>query len=449
MVAAVLVVLAAGAVAQQLPTGDADTPSFPGAQGFGATTPGGRGGRVLHVTSLEDSGPGTLREALSARGPRIIVFDTGGTIKLASSIRIKNPYVTIAGQTAPGDGIALRMRSSQDSGLLDVNTHDVVIRGVRFRQGPHKKVDAAIPLELAEGAKRVVIDHNSLSWATDEVLTTYNHSADITISWNIIAEGLSHSRHYSGEHSRGLFLSGDDSRNITAHHNLLAHNMRRNPEVSIGGVADIRNNVIYDFGTFATVVSDKRNSPGMNVVGNLYKPGPDSSVDTPEIRGFPEGAGMRLCAAENLRSNGQPARLNADADRWLVSSAAPAPPVGTTGALQAYDDVLAGAGSRAPQLDSVDQRIIADVRNGTGHIIDDPADVGGWPDLTPGAAAADTDADGMPDEWETRLGLDSNTGDSARDRDHDGYTNIEEYINALLPTPTRADSAGSGACSRS
>jgi len=181
----------------------------------------------------------------------------------------------------------------------------------------------------------------------------------------------------------------------------------------------------------------------------LYKPGPDSSVDTPEIRGFPEGAGMRLCAAENLRSNGQPARLNADADRWLVSSAAPAPPVGTTGALQAYDDVLAGAGSRAPQLDSVDQRIIADVRNGTGHIIDDPADVGGWPDLTPGAAAADTDADGMPDEWETRLGLDSNTGDSARDRDHDGYTNIEEYINALLPTPTRADSAGSGACSRS
>ncbi|GAB2651867.1 pectate lyase family protein [Kribbella swartbergensis] len=449
MAAAVLVIVAAGVVTQALSTRDAGQPSFPGAQGFGASTPGGRGGRVLHVTSLEDSGPGTLREALNARGPRIIVFDTGGTIKLASSIRIKDPYVTIAGQTAPGDGIALRMRSSQDSGLLDVNTHDVVIRGLRLRQGPHKKVDAAIPLELADGAKRVVIDHNSLSWATDEVLTTYDHSADITISWNIIAEGLSHSRHYSGEHSRGLFLSGDDSRNITAHHNLLAHNMRRNPEVSIAGVADIRNNVIYDYGTVATLVSDKRNSPGMNVVGNFYKPGRDSSLDVPEIRGYPEGSGMPLCAAGNLRSNGQPARLNADANRWLVSSAAPAPPVATTSALQAYDDVLAGAGSRAPRLDSVDRRIIADVRNGTGHIIDDPADVGGWPDLTPGTPAADTDADGMPDEWETRRGLDANTDDSARDRDRDGYTNIEEYINALLPTPPHADSAGTGACSRS
>jgi pectate lyase len=452
LVAAVLVVVlaagvAAGVVAQRTSTRDAVVASFPGAQGFGATTPGGRGGKVLHVTSLADSGPGTLREALTARGPRVVVFDTGGTIKLASSIRITHPYVTVAGQTAPGDGIALRMRSSQDSGLLDVNTHDVVIRGVRFRQGPHERVDAAIPLELADGAERVVIDHNSLSWATDEVLTTYDHTADITISWNIIAEGLSHSRHYRGEHSRGLFLSGDDSRDITAHHNLLAHNMRRNPEVSISGIADIRNNVIYGYGTFATLVSDKRDSPGMNVVGNFYKPGPDSSADAPEIRGDPEGSGLPLCAAGNLRSNGRPARLNADANRWLVSAAASAPPVATTSALQAYDDVLAGAGSRAPRLDSVDQRIIADVRNGTGHIIDDPAEVGGWPDLAPGTARADADADGMPDDWETPRGLDPTADDSAGDRNHDGYTNVEEYINALLPSPPHTDS--SGACSRS
>lgn len=421
-------------VAYRLFTPPPAVPSFPGAEGFGATTPGGRGGKVLHVTSLDDSGPGSLRAALEASGPRIVVFDTGGTIELSSSIEIKNPHVTIAGQTAPGDGIALRMRPSQSSGLFDVNTHDVIIRGIRFRQGAHEEKDAAIPLEIAGGAARVVIDHNSLSWATDEVLTTYDDTADITISWNIIAEGLSHSRHYEGEHSRGLFISGDDSRNISAHHNLLAHNMRRNPEVAIDGVADIRNNVIYNYGTHATVVSDKRDSTGMNVIGNFYKPGPDSAPGTVEIAGYADGTGMPLHTAGNLRANGQPARLNANARMWLSSAPVPAPPVTTTGAARAYTDVLTRAGARAPRLDAVDARVLADIRRGTGRIIDDPAEVGGWPTLAPGAAPADTDADGMPDAWEAKHGLDPNADDSAADRDRDGYTNVEDYVNALLPT---------------
>lgn len=435
LVAAVTVLVGGTVVvAHQLSAPPAEVPSFPGAEGFGATTPGGRGGKVRHVTNLDDSGPGSLRAAVRAPGPRIVVFDTGGTITLSSPIEITNPYLTIAGQTAPGDGIALRMRRSQSSGLFEVNTHDVIIRGMRFRQGPHEEEDAAIPLEIADGAARVVIDHNSLSWATDEVLTTYDDTADITISWNIIAEGLSHSTHYDGEHSRGLFISGEDSRNISAHHNLMAHNMRRNPEVSTAGVADIRNNVIYNYGTHATLVSDKRGSTGMNVVGNFYQPGPDSSTDAPEIDGYADGSGMPLHAAGNLRANGQPARLNADARDWLVSSPVPAPPVTTTSAARAYTDVLAGAGARAPRLDAVDERIIADVRHRTGKIIDDPAEVGGWPTPARGAPPVDGDGDGMPDSWESERGLDLDADDSADDRDHDGYTNVEEYVNGLLPT---------------
>lgn len=434
LLVAVLAVLAGGAVLLvPRSSSPAEVPSFPGAQGFGATTPGGRGGEVLHVTSLDDSGPGSLREALQAPGRRIVVFDTGGTIELESSIEITDPHLTVAGQTAPGDGITLRMRRSQSSGLFEVNTHDVIIRGMRFRQGPHEEEDAAIPLEIAEGAARVVIDHNSLSWATDEVLTTYDDAADITISWNIIAEGLSRSSHYEGEHSRGLFISGDDSRNVSAHHNLLAHNMRRNPEVSTEGIADIRNNVIYNYGTHATVVSDKRDSTGINVVGNFYKPGPDSAPDAAEIDGYADGSGMPLHATGNRRANGQTARLNADARKWFVSAPAPAPTVTTTSAAQAYSDVLAAAGARAPRLDPVDERVITDVRGGTGHIIDNPDEVGGWPEVAEGAPPADTDADGMPDAWESRSGLDPRSDDSAEDHDRDGYTNVEEYVNGLLP----------------
>jgi pectate lyase len=408
----------------------APIPAFPGAEGFGANTPGGRGGRILEVTNLEDSGPGSLRAALEASGRRIVVFRTGGTITLESSIRVRHPYLTIAGQTAPGDGITLKMNPAQHHGLMDLETHDVVFRGLRFRQGAHKKTDAAIPLDI-KNASRVVIDHCSLSWSTDEVLTTYNDTSDITISWNIIAEGLSHSTHYEGEHSRGLFISGDDSRNITAHHNLLAHNRRRNPEVSTAGVADIRNNVIYNWGSSATLITDKRGSAGMNVVGNYYKRGP-STTTTVEIDGKSYRSGMSLYATGNLRADGSPAKLDARARRWAVPEPVSAPHVTTTSARQAYADVLAGAGARVPATDPIDARILGEVASGTGRIIDDPEEVGGWPMLDPGTPRDDSDHDGMPDAWETERGLDPANDDSGADRNGDGYTNIEEYINGLM-----------------
>ena len=298
--------------------------SFPGAQGFGATTPGGRGGRVIEVTTLADSGPGSLRAALEAEGPRIVVFRTGGTITLRSEIDVRNPFVTVAGQTAPGDGITLKASKMNSQGLVDLHTHDVIIRFLRLRQGPHTKTDAAIPLALEESSN-VVIDHCSLSWATDEVLTTYDNTSNITISWNIISEGLSKSTHYDGEHSRGLFISGDNSRNITAHHNLMAHNMRRNPEVSTAGTADIRNNVTYNWGTHAGLFTDKRDSTGMNVVGNFFKPGPSTTGDRHEIEVMPQSSGMALYVRGNIGPNrfrnARPDRdsVSRNAHSWLVS----------------------------------------------------------------------------------------------------------------------------------
>ena len=421
-------------------SGPAGLPSFPGAQGFGSATPGGRAGRVIEVTTLADSGPGSLRAALEAEGARIVVFRTGGTIALRSEIDVRHPFVTVAGQTAPGDGITLKMSPSHDQGLLDISTTDVIIRYMRFRQGPHTATGGAGAKAAEMGdASRVVIDHCSLSWATDEVLTTYNNTSDITISWNIISEGLSNSAHYEGEHSRGMLISGDNSGNISAHHNLMAHNMRRNPEVSVAGTADIRNNVVYNWGTHAGLFTDKRDSTGMNVVGNFFKPGPSTTDDRHEIEVRPQGSGMALYVRGNIgpnRSrNDRPDRdsVSKHAREWLVSDPVPASLVTTTSAREAYENVIAAAGSRVPTLDSVDRRILREVRDGEGQIIDDPADVGGWPDLRAGTPPVDTDHDGMPDPWEIAHGLDPAIDDSAGYSDVAGYTNIEDYVNALVP----------------
>jgi pectate lyase len=421
-----------------VPAQAAPLPAFPGCEGFGCETPGGRGGAVLHVTNLNNSGVGSLRAAMTAAGPRIVVFDTGGTITLLSSIRVTSPFLTVAGQTAPGGGIQLKLDPSQDSGLLDINTTDVVIRGLKLRQGPHTAIDAAIPMEVTD-ADKVVIDHNSIYWATDENVTLYDNATNVTVSWNIIAEGLSNSTHYEGEHSRGLFISGDNAGPTTAHHNLMVHNMRRNPEASQAGVADIRNNVVYDYGTHTSLIADKRNNAGTNMVGNYYKPGPDSSLSREEIDGHhTSGFGpIALYVSGNERSNGQAARLDSTAQGWVVPNPVPAPAVTTTSATQALADVLAGAGARVQGVDAADARVLADVQNGTGSIIDNPSEVGGWPVLAAGSPPDDPDLDGMPTGWETTYGLNPQVNDSAQVMPS-GYTAIEDYVNSFytaVPPP--------------
>ncbi len=419
-------------------------PAFPGAEGFGATTPGGRGGRVLIVTNLDDSGPGSFRAAAAAEGPRIVVFRVSGTVNLLSPVRVTSPYLTVAGQTAPGGGVTLKADPCNGKGVLGVHTHDVVLRYLRLRPGPHP---CAGPGESSDGiaiykpgTRRVVVDHTSISWAVDENVSLWDDAQDVTFSWNIIAEGLSSSTHAEGEHSKGAHLSGDRTGRISFHHNLLAHNMDRNPQPTNPGVADIRNNVVYNYGKHAAFASNSHGRPEFNFVGNYYAPGPDSDLSVRELdvyEGMP-GEGWAFYVRGNIgphrRDDDVPdaETVSPEGRGSMVDEPFPAPSVTTTSAVQALEDVLTHAGASFPYRDSADVRVVEDVRRGTGRIIDDPWDVGGWPTLPSTAPPVDSDRDGMPDRWEVSRGLRPDVDDSAEDRDGDGWTNVEEYVNGLV-----------------
>ncbi len=417
--------------------------AFPGAQGFGSSTPGGRGGRVINVTNLNDSGPGSLRAAARATGRRIVVFRVSGTIRLKSDIDIVSPYLTIAGQTAPGGGITLRADPCNGKGVLGVHTHDVVLRYLRLRPGPHP---CAGPGESSDGivvykagAHHVVVDHCSISWAVDENISLYDDAHHVTFSWNIVSEGLSHSTHAEGEHSKGAHLSGENTYRISFHHNLLAHNNDRNPQPTNPGLADIRNNVIYNYGKNAALTSNSHGRPRFNFVGNYFRPGRDTDRSEYELDVY---GSTSVGWAFYVRGNRGPHRASsALPNRYTVDPAGrasmvpqpfPGAGVRTTSAATALSEVLAGAGARVQHRDAVDRRVVRDVRERTGRIIGDPSEVGGWPALPATSPPPDRDRDGMPNRWEQARGLDPDRNDSAGDRNADGYTNIEEYLAWLV-----------------
>jgi pectate lyase len=434
--------------------------AFPSAEGFGAKALGGRGGVVIEVTNLEDSGPGSLRDAVEREGPRTIVFRVGGTIKVERPIRIRDPYVTIAGQTAPGDGILIRNHPVNDEPPLTVETHDVVIRYLRLRPGPSAEPSCCIDaLGMMEGAHHVIIDHVSLSWGVDEVLGASEDASDFTVQWSILSEGLRRGGHAKDErHSRGMLISTQEGGNVSIHHNLFAHNDGRNPEVALAyGVADIVNNVLYNPGVRMIEVSEANAKPYANVVGNIMLNGKNTKRDNPEInnhivraRDVDDGAreGFVMYVVGNLdefyrTDDTMPEAVSViEGDRsFLAAERQPAPFVATTLAERAYADVLERAGATLPRRDAVDERILAEVRERDGEVIDDPSEVGGWPRLASGTPPADSDHDGMPDAWERELGLDP---DDPADRNGDvtgnGYTNLENYLNELagdlrLPRP--------------
>lgn len=444
--------------------------AFPGAEGFGAETIGGRGGKVMEVTNLNDSGTGSLRACAEATGPRTCVFRVGGTIETQSAITIKNPYITIAGQTAPGGGITLKAAPGYDKGSLTIRTSHVIIRYLRFRPGPSTVASSmrrGISIESASATNtthHIIIDHCSISWATDDNLTLIDGVRDTTIQWSIIAEALSQSTHSDGEHSKGLAISGKmynstvQTGNISVHHNLLAHNRDRNPRHAAWGTVDIVNNVIYNWGHVGFEANDAQTKAPANLVGNYFKRGTNTSTSQYEIHVDAEnGHGASLYVLNNLgpnRSNDTAPQENIvrPVDRpYLTSVRFAAPAITTTTAQQAYELVLAQSGAHIPMQDSVDQRVISEVKSGTGRIINNPSDVGGWPAIVSGTAPTDTDHDGMPDQWETARNLNPNSDDSAADRNNDGYTNLEEYLNGLVagdvttppiptssPTPSRS-----------
>jgi len=353
----------------------------PAPAGFGAATRGGAGGAALAVTTLADSGPGSFRAAAVAAGPRTIRFEVAGLITLAAPLVIRQPFVTIDGSTAPGGGVCIR------GDEVSIRTHDVIVRHLRFRPGDiaGREVDA---LNVMDDSHHVLIDHVSASWAVDENLSASGGIHDVTIQWSIIAEGLNRSVHSKGAHGYGSLVRAVGG--VTLHHNLWAHNDSRNPRLGDNygkgpyPVFDVRNNVIYDFGAIASGMTGDRLSA--NYVNNYIRPGPSSRgargvivlTDTAQASFYVEGNVIDGRDGTTDRALFDRTELEGRPLVTLVDRPFPAPPVPTTAAAVALKEVLAGAGATRPRRDEVDTRLVREVEQRAGRIIDSQKDVGGW-----------------------------------------------------------------------
>ncbi|WP_336968791.1 hypothetical protein [Sphingobium aromaticiconvertens] len=419
--------------------------AFPTAEGFGAGAVGGRGGQVIAVTTLADSGAGSLRACMMATGARTCIFRVSGTIELLSQIKPTAGNLTIAGQTAPGGGIAIRNAPSNLTGSpIFFNAPDNIVRHIRIRPGPTSgaKQDTTDAITVDAGATNTIIDHVSLSWATDEPFNSTKMSSKITVQWSLIYEGLSHSTHIQGEHAKGMFVEGSD---ITVHHMLIAHATDRMPNLGVGARVDLVNLVSYNMAEKAHQyfsMLQRQSDPAsgvtreVNVIGNWVSLGPNSVRGLP-IHGadydeafstFPGHAAFYVSGNIDgrRRTTSDDERLFFDPADWkyLLASV-----IGTltvqhySSAEQAVRDVLSFGG--AFPRDASDQRVVADFQACRGAIIDSPTQVGGWPALAAGTPYVDADGDGMDDSWESSQGITSGTADA----DGDGYTNLEEFLN--------------------
>lgn len=390
-------------------------PAFPGAEGYGAYASGGRGGEVYEVTNLNDSGPGSLRDAVSQPN-RTVVFRVSGTITLKSELKIQG-NITIAGQTAPGDGITVKGYPTSIRG------DNVIIRYMRFRLGDENNLKSD-SFDI-NGRKNIILDHCSFSWGVDENISMYDNT-NLTVQWCIISEGLNYMNHSCG----GLW--GPRS---SYHHNLFAHNKTRNPKLAYldNNVSlDFRNNVIYDWGEMSVYTG----SQGLlNIVNNYYKPGPSTTSHATTLVS-PDSSGTNKIYISGNYLEGSPEITE---DNWkgvtdnAVRAYVPytAPYVTTHSAEEAYHLVLAEAGASLVR-DAIDARIVNEVLTGTGSIIDHPAQVGGYPELKSTTPPDDSDHDGMPDYWEIANGLNPNDPEDRNgDFNNDGYTNLEDYLNSL------------------
>lgn len=434
--------------------------AFPGAEGYGKYTTGGRGGAVYVVTTLNDNGSGSLRDAVSKKEPRVIVFAVSGTIHLASPLSIKGNK-TIAGQTAPGDGICIADHP------VDLSGDNIIVRYLRFRMGDRYqnggKVDGSGHDDAFSGTRRknIIIDHCSMSWSTDELFSVYAGDST-TLQWNLMAEPLNYSYHFEKgdadfeNHGYGAIWGG---LHLSAHHNLFAHctsrtprfnGIRHTPEENV----DFRNNVIYNWGHNNTYAGEGGN---YNIVNNYYKYGPDTRkavqnrilnpfknetipfgkfyVDGNYVDGSPD------VTQNNWKGVAMDKGTEADALAAKQSQAFQSVAIPIQTATIAYEQVLQQVGASFKR-DTLDQRIIKEVKTRTGRIIDvqggyphgTPYEqtASAWPMLKSLPALKDTDNDGMPDEWEIKNGLNpNNAADSAGYTLHKQYTNIEVYINSL------------------
>ena len=439
--------------------------AFPGAEGFGKFTTGGRGGKIYIISNLNDKGLGSFREAAEAKEKRIIVFSVSGTIHLETRLSIKG-HVTIAGQTAPGDGICLADNS------VSLGGDNIIIRYLRFRMGDKYQKGGMVDGNGGDDAfggvrrKNIIIDHCSLSWSTDEVFSVYAGDST-TLQWNLIAEPLNYSYHFeTGDkdyehHGFGGIWGGN---HLSAHHNLFAHCNNRNPRFD--GIrntpeenVDYRNNVIYNWGSNTIYAGEGGN---YNIVNNYFKYGPSTNknvryrIANPGRREnapvIPFGKwyvnGNYVDESVEVTNNNLlgvdmgNGGTEEDKKNTVVEEPIPALTILVQTAREAYEAVLVSVGA-SKKRDTLDQRIINDVKNRTGNFIDVQGGfphgtayeftVKAWPALRSLPAPSDTDKDGLPDEWEKKNGLDpTDASDAAQDKLDKQYTNIEVYFNSLV-----------------
>jgi hypothetical protein len=438
----------------------AQTPAFPGSEGGGEYCSGGRGGKVLFVENLNDKGIGSFRDAIEEEGPRIIVFNVSGTIELQKSIYIKNGDLTIAGQTAPGDGICFKNYGFR------VEADNVIIRFIRIRPGDEMQEEN----DAIDGIrhKNIIIDHCSFSWAIDEVASFYDNE-NFTMQWCIISESLYKSFHHKGPHGFGGIWGG---LNASFHHNLISDHSSRNPRLCGSRYSDdpemektdLRNNVIYNWGYNSIYGGEEGN---YNIINNYFKPGPATRVkvrnrildltqefynpsinkDTLHAGNFYIDGNIMEGSPEISKDNWNGGVQCSGINEIIINKSRLQIPVQhtcviTTDAKTAYEEVLKYAGDNLSR-DAVDQRIISELSSGKEKygasfmggkkgIIDSQNDVGGWPILKSLPADPDSDKDGMPDIWERQHSLNPQKADGNDYTLDKNYTNIEVYINSLV-----------------
>lgn len=443
----------------------AQVPAFPGAEGGGMYTTGGRGGEVIFVDNLNDKGAGSLRKAIEQEGPRIVVFRVSGNIELEKTLHLKNGDLTIAGQTAPSDGICL-----VNFGIR-IDADNVIIQHLRVRPG--NKSDKEQDAIMAIRNKDIIIDHCSFSWANDEVGSFYDNE-NFTLQWCILSESLFLADHHKGEHGYGGIWGG---MNASFHHNLLSDHTSRNPRLCGSRYsgrpdlekADIRNNVIYNWG-FNSIYGGEEGR--YNIVNNYFKTGPATQKSkrnrildltqefyNKNINPDTLGAGWFYISGNVMEGNESVTQNNwkygvegSNVDEAAKSkSMLPEPvqymPVATTDAVTAFRQVVRYAGASLSR-DAIDLRIVDETltgqeqfgqsyEEGGNGIIDSQNDVGGWPSLKTKKPLPDSDNDGMPDKWEKDKNLDPfDPSDNRKYTLDENYTNIEVYIHSLTEQKT-------------